>query len=361
MHPHATRRDRLAASAGPAEARATPDDAARAAAANLSWSFHCSACGKCCNSAPQMSLPELFHHQRRFVGCLAIQRVARPRPGDRAGEASIGTLDETDCAAFSELANAVLHCLPGGPDADYVLLATQGFTHSPSDPCPALGFDMQCTLHHDRKPTTCSVVPLDAFVPDRMQHLVLARRMKEAVFLGAECIALGSQTDFAPLTDGHAVVDHPAKEALARRRRDLADDKRRWGDAVFGILGRDLFADEAALSRVPVGGFLAMAIAPVLVVLAAVSPRCRRRCIDYVDAQIVLIEETIRSAVARKRLADLAGLQQLRSFARTSLTLRAALWSAPVTGTPRSSEVSDVETWIGLGQPYAERACTGPS
>jgi len=360
MDPYANR-GRLAASAGPAEARAMPDDAARATAANLSWSFHCSACGKCCNSAPQMSLPELFYHQRRFVGCLAIQRVPRLRPGYRPGGASSVTPDETDCAAFSELADAVLHRLPGGSDADYVLLATQGFSRSPSDPCPALGLDMLCTLHHDRKPATCSVVPLDALVPDRMQQLVLAGRMKEAAYLGAECIALGSRTDFAPLTDGHAVVDRSAKEALARRRRDLADDKRRWGDAVFGILGRDLFADEAALSRVPVGGFLTIAIAPVLVVLAAVSPRSRRRCLEYLDAQIVLIEETIRSAVARKGLADLAGLQQLRSFARTSLTLRAALRSAPVTGIPRSSEASDVETWMGLDQPYAERASTRPS
>jgi hypothetical protein len=47
------------------------------------WSFHCSACGKCCNSPPPMSVPELFYHQRRFIGCLTVRRVlerASPRP-----------------------------------------------------------------------------------------------------------------------------------------------------------------------------------------------------------------------------------------------------------------------------------------
>ena len=45
-----------------------------AAVANESWFFGCSACGKCCNSAPRLLVPELFHHQARFVGCLGLQR-----------------------------------------------------------------------------------------------------------------------------------------------------------------------------------------------------------------------------------------------------------------------------------------------
>jgi Fe-S-cluster containining protein len=117
-----------------------------------SWSFRCSACGKCCNSAPEMSLPELLHHQHRFVGSLAIRRVPRPRPGDRLGRGPLAPrASDADLRAVAELAGAVLHRLPGGPQADDVLLATQAFSHGASDPCPALGADMRCTIH-DRKP-----------------------------------------------------------------------------------------------------------------------------------------------------------------------------------------------------------------
>jgi hypothetical protein len=30
----------------------------------------CNACGRCCNSAPTLSLRELFRHRHRFVGAL---------------------------------------------------------------------------------------------------------------------------------------------------------------------------------------------------------------------------------------------------------------------------------------------------
>jgi len=39
----------------------------------------CTACGKACNSASRLSLPELFRLQESFVGCLALRRLHRPR------------------------------------------------------------------------------------------------------------------------------------------------------------------------------------------------------------------------------------------------------------------------------------------
>lgn len=38
-------------------------------------SFHCSACGRCCNSPPQLTRAELFRHQDRFVGAIGLRRV----------------------------------------------------------------------------------------------------------------------------------------------------------------------------------------------------------------------------------------------------------------------------------------------
>jgi len=195
-------------------------------------------------------------------------------------------------------------------------------------------------------------VPLDALVPDRLQHVVLAERRAEASYFGAECIAAGVSPWRTTLVHGLAVVDAAAAEALARRRRDLADEKRWWGDAVFGVLRGELFASPAALARVPVGGFLVLTIAPVLVVLSAVSPRCRQRCLEYLDAQIALIEERIRLAVAGRRLADRSGTAQLRAFARADVALKAALEEAPPVAQPRTAgESRDIETWMGLADP----------
>ncbi|MDR6497277.1 hypothetical protein J2785_000419 [Burkholderia ambifaria] len=43
----------------------------------------CNACGRCCNSAPTLSLRELFRHRHRFVGALTIRRVPKRRIGER--------------------------------------------------------------------------------------------------------------------------------------------------------------------------------------------------------------------------------------------------------------------------------------
>ena len=283
------------------------------------WSFRCSACGKCCNSAPAMSVPELLHHQARFVGCLAIRRMQRLEGRDR-------------------LAEAVLHPLPGG--AGDVLLATHAF--GPSGPCPALGSDLRCTIHDDRKPAACAVVPLDALVPDELQPRVLAERRAEASYMGADCIVPGERPGAAIVTRGLAVVDAPSAAALARRRADLAEEKRRWGSSVFALLQAELFATPAALARVPADGFLLVAIAPVLVVLAAVSDRCRRRCVEYLDAQGALIDRLSRAGAAHDPLG---------AFARANRTLRTALASAAVRPASSARDAAAIEAWMGLPQP----------
>jgi hypothetical protein len=185
-----------------------------------------------------------------------------------------------------------------------------------------------------------------------MQHLVLADRRAEASYLGADCIVSGTGPDSPPLTRGLAVVDADAARALVRRRRDLADEKRWWGEAVFGVLRAELFANPAALARVPVGGFLVLAIAPVLVVLSAVSPRCRQRCLEYLDAQLALLDDRIRLAIAEKRLADRPGTSQLRAFARANVALKAALEKTSPAARPRAPlESRDIEAWMGLADP----------
>ncbi len=301
----------------------------RTAPPEETWSFHCSACGKCCNSAPPMSVAELLYHQHRFIGCLAVRRVPQMQPGDPLGSLRA---NETDCQAHRALADAIFHPLPNG---DHVLLATHAFGADAPDACPMLGHDMRCMIHDDRKPVACSVVPLDALVPDRLQHAVLAERAAEAVYLGADCIArgtgapslpvlLGTRAPSLPVVRGAAVIDDSTRAALARHRKSLSEEKARWGNAVFGLLSAELFSNPVALARVPVQGFLVMAIAPVLLVVAASSPGDRRRCLEYIDAQVALIDGKLRAAGAPRGAAG----AQLQAFARTHRALRTGLEKA---------------------------------
>jgi uncharacterized protein len=294
-----------------------------------------------------MSLPELFRHQHLFVGSLAIRRVKRLRPGEQIGGE---TADAEMCEAFDELAEGLLH---RGEPAHYarydLLLATQGFDYPSQNRCPALGDDRRCAVHHDHKPVTCSVVPLEALVPDRLQHLVLAGRCSSSESHGTDCVVSGERAGFTATIQQYAVVDKDMCHALAQRRADLVADRHWWGDAVFRMLQKELFADPAEVNRIPFDGFLTIASAPVLMVLADVSERCRERCIEYLDAQAILIEEKIRQALDRKHSADRPITQQLRAFAQSGQALRRALRDTLAVGASRSANAAEIEAWLGLG------------
>ena len=205
---------------------------------------------------------------------------------------------------------------------------------------------MRCSIHDDRKPAACAVVPLDALVPDRLQHRVLAERRAEAAYLGADCIVQGTRPGARPVIRRLAVVDTDAADALTRHRRALADDKRWWGTAVFGILQKDLFAQAAMRARIPVDGFVVLALAPVLVVLASVSARCRGRCVEYVDAQLALIDRTLGHLGGPP--SNETTESQLHVFARTHRALRGGLANGVHPAARPPTEVHAVERWLGI-------------
>ncbi|OLL32277.1 hypothetical protein BTH42_07455 [Burkholderia sp. SRS-W-2-2016] len=275
------------------------------------FSFSCTACGQCCNSPPSMTLAELFRHPDRFIGCIAIGRVARRRPGDRLRVGGYETvLDDSDCAEFDALGEALLYRA-----GDTFSIVAQGFDYPSLARCPALADDGRCAIHLHGKPLTCEVVPLDPLVPDSLQYLVLAERARSAVYLGSACIQEGKRDDAPLLVDQGHVADRDAREALARRRRALELEREVWTQAVFDALRADLFDSPAALARIPSGGFLTISLVPALLTVAAASERSRQLCIDYIDSQLRLIERSIAQALTRRRLDDRPVTQQLRGFA----------------------------------------------
>jgi hypothetical protein len=113
-------------------------------------SFHCSKCGACCNSAPQLSLPELLHHQHRFIGCLTLRRVEHLRSGMRWAASAVAT--PADVVEFEAFVPSFLQSAPGRLGPELVWLASQAFDEPTLSRCPALGQDNLCTLQLDQKP-----------------------------------------------------------------------------------------------------------------------------------------------------------------------------------------------------------------
>jgi hypothetical protein len=238
-----------------------------------------------------------------------VQRLRRPSLSDAVlnGE-------------FDSLARALWHRLPSAQrDTDDVLLATRGFDLGLSERCPALDDEQRCTLQYAGKPAICRVVPLDALTPDSAQHQVLQSRRAEAHYLGTDCIQPGVRPGFALITRRLSVVDGGARAALAERRRDLALERRTWGDAVFKLLQAELFASPAALERVPANGFMTLSIVPVLMMLARESA-ARARCLQYLTAQASLAERLLERA-RRAGQGERASVRQLAAFARSNAAL----------------------------------------
>jgi len=312
----------------------------------------CNACGRCCNSAPTLSLRELFRHRQRFVGALTIHRVPKRRIGERSrtGERE-QALDADDVAAFDALANTLFH-RARGMDDEWIALTLQGYDYPSLGRCPALADDGRCSVHAD-KPSICGAVPLDPMLPDRLQSRVLARRREDTAWLGANCIvgahdgAVSVDAASAiPLVTAGQVADRAALDAF---RDALVFERAVWRDAVFASLidGGPQVRD--ALSRLAPGGYLTMSIVPVLMAVASVSAHCRARCIDFIDAQRALIDVRVDAALARRRLDDRSTTHELRGFAealgRAWHALAAVPAPTPATATTRT-DAPRIDAWL---------------
>ena len=253
-------------------------------------------------------MPELFHHQARFVGCLGLQRR--------------------------------------GFDVEFFAHA---FAFSSQKACPALRVDGGCAIHDDRKPSVCGIVPLDPSLPDSEQSGVLALRRREARFWGADCIREQPAPGYRELTRQLRVVDPEAQASLARYRREQADEDRYWIRATTRVFGPQLLDHPERVRSVPEDGVLTVSLAPVLSVLAETSRACHQRVRGFVRAQNELMGELIEGALARRNPADRAETALLRRLLRTSEAFAAELERVPWRERSLPPEhVSALEAWLGV-------------
>lgn len=271
---------------------------------NTTVSFACSACGKCCNSPPLMTVPELLHHEDLFVGTLGVRRHTG------------GRFD----------------------------LVTQGLDFPSAGACPARRDDGLCGLHGPHKPAMCRTVPLDPYRAEAQQHVVLLHRNTGAGYIGAECIVPGRHDHLAVLVDDGAVVDPAYRAQWTTHRRLLDDEQQLWGTAVSGMLRRQL----PPPPRGAADGLVTLPLVPVLAVLAAWSDRCRERCLRYVLRQRALLERQIDTALARKREQDRPVTAEYRTYLAAYQRLADALTRGGVQAPGSAGEAARAEAYLGV-------------
>lgn len=268
-----------------------------------------------------MTLAELFHHERRFIGSLSVRRVPVLRAGDRiaTGHGEYHVLDDDDALASQAHADAQLW----QADASrHVALHAHALSY-PSARCPALEPGGLCAIHADRKPAMCHAVPLDPLVPERLQGVVLLRRARGEHYIGADCIRPGKHAGLTPLFDGRQIVDEGYAAAFRRWESDAIIERRVWADAAFAQLRMEL------AGRVPDAGTLTLSLVPALLVLADVSPGCRERCVRYVESQIALMAREVDAALNRRLAQDKPVTAELRANERAYRALIAHLAARP--------------------------------
>lgn len=295
------------------------------------FAFECNACGACCNSAPQLTVPELYRHQDRFFGCLALRATRMP-----------STVRSNDARPFEA---RFLHSVPNERGL-WAAIAGQAFGFSSQNRCSALSSDGKCSLHDTGKPLICHVAPFDSLQPDRHQSDVLEERRAEAGFLGADCITRVPATASRAVAAGPRLLDASIAHDLERHRGALELEKRYWGSRVFAFLSGGEHG--VPWHMLPDGNWVEIGVTPALAAIAELSPACRLRTLEYIDAQLVLGETLVRDAVSRKSLLDRDSTQRLRAYLQALTHLHGTMRSRKPPFQPDAIAAAEVERWLGV-------------
>lgn len=313
-------------------------------------SFKCTICGKCCNSAPLMTVAELFHHEKLFIGCLALRRIKRHKAGAVLHVQQLKhTVSHADTKLLDDLAQSQLYqTIQMQTQGDYYFsIMTQAMDYESLNKCPALGENNYCTIHNDRKPNVCSVVPFDALYPDSLQNIVLLSRG-----FAENCIVNGLKADFEVVVKDRQVQNYEYLKALRQRRDDLHFEKQLWGNTVFALLQAEGYCHSGEAAKAPWDdALLSLSIIPVLMVVAGVSEKCADRCLQYIDSQLDLLEQKINQALSRKSAVDKPTTQVFRAFKHHYMKFRSQLLTERIADQHYSLE-SDSACWIKSVENY---------
>jgi hypothetical protein len=247
--------------------------------------------------------------------------------------------------ALDPLAERILHPIAGSRDL-YAGLSGQAFGFPSQGQCSALLADGRCGVHEQNKPAVCSVVPLDALEPDHLQAGVLASRLDEAAFIGAECVTREVPSSRRVVVHGEHLLNEPLLVALERHRRALKLEKHYWGNRVFAFLSSG--ANSISWLFLPPGNWLEVGLTPALAAVAELSPNCRLRTIEYVHSQLLLGEKLAHGAEARRSVVDHQATLRLRSYLQALAQLKRLMLGKQPPFHGDTAMSLEAERWLGV-------------
>jgi Fe-S-cluster containining protein len=169
--------------------------------------FACTACGKCCNAAPSMSIDEAFDLADIFIMSVEIH-FGQKTVAEDLYEIGHRTLD-VDGSPIPAMMNVVVHPLDWSEHTNR---------------CPALVGKL-CGIY-DRRPATCRTIPFDIQLAAAHVSRSTQWEPEFGIRHGYEC----DWTDAAPLVaDARGIVDptyaaaHAEGRALIRASNDYLD------------------------------------------------------------------------------------------------------------------------------------------
>lgn len=144
---------------------------------SLDINFLCTACGKCCDSQPQVkemySLLDVFVMEASLICQPTTVPVAFRRRHTQA-DAAMGQMVAKRAVELGGLKAQSMGGVFGYGTELVVTLSGHAMGYPHKRRCPALNSDNKCGIY-DRRPATCRYIPGQHLVPGNQQHLAVGK------------------------------------------------------------------------------------------------------------------------------------------------------------------------------------------
>lgn len=148
--------------------------------------FGCTACGKCCDTPPIVTIGESFALMADFI--LAVQ-LSGPVADARLAADDPAAIAYMMTRAHLQALGAETMALRMGPMEQFettLHVSATAIRAGEGDPCPKLADDGRCTIY-ERRPQRCRSVPFDYWLPEAATVAQGSQRLEAAVARGWLC------------------------------------------------------------------------------------------------------------------------------------------------------------------------------
>jgi len=308
--------------------------------------FGCTACGKCCNTPPQMDIVEALDMSRHFIIAAELRGTDIPNLDRPEGADLLSKIyPEIDIEQHPERAALLrdrmqvradkmgLEVTDPGTDSVRSHIQVGFIDIERKKTCPQLGDDGLCRVHNER-PSKCRLVPFEEICPDSLAGEAAVTSLALMLAGGAEC-----QIDAAaPLvwTRDDGFVDEGARDARDRFMGSGLPGL----DAVILEVTDELIeckVREAGVSRAAMEAIIldlcrkgerpVLPLVPVLHRLIKIGAVSISRAVSVLDDQVDLIDARLDAIDPRDqiyRIADFTVREELETWRSSYAYIREA-------------------------------------